>query len=135
MAMAAADLCGADCYVAMPVPGDEVAWSYWLVTAPGLLPTPQSDGRQVFEMVREAIQHWGAALTGNNGRAIVRDYAKTRGYRVTEAGADRLRIDTLTGGELFVALDEHGDIAALDVPADPEPGKPSWLGRLLGGHR
>ena len=134
VAMASANVCGADCYVGMPVPGDEAVWSYWLVTAPGLLPRPQVEVRQIFAMLRDAIRHWGASLAGNDGRAIVRAYADARGYRVTDDGADRLRIDTPAGGNLFVAFDEHGDISGLDLPSGPESGKSSWLGRLLGGH-
>jgi hypothetical protein len=135
MAMASANVCGSDCYMAMPVPGDEAAWSYWLVTAPGLLPPQKGEARQIFAMIQEAVQHWGAALTGNDGRAIVRAYAEARGYSIADDGADRLRIDIPAGGNLFVTFDQHGDIAGLDLPAGPESGKSSWLGRLLGRQR
>ena len=135
VAMASANVCGADCYVAMPVPGDDVVWSYWLVTAPGLLPRRQRSARQIFAIIQDAVRHWGAALTGNDGRAIIRAYADARGYRVTDDGANRLRIDASSGGNLFVAFDQHGDIAGLDLAWGPESGKSSWLGRLLGRHR
>ena len=135
VAMASAKVCGADCCVVMPVPGNNVVWSYWLVKTPALLPRPQMEVRQIFAMIRDAIRHWGAALTGSDGRAIVRAYADARGYRVIADGADRLRIDTPAGGNLFVTFDEHGDISGLELPPEPESGKSSWLGRLLGGHR
>jgi hypothetical protein len=135
MAIVSAGLSGADCYVATPVPGNEAVSSYWLVTDNGLLAPPPAEARALFATFRDAIQHWGAALTGNHGRAIVRAYADARGYRITDDGANRLRIDTPAGGNLVVALDEHGDIAGLDLPPGPETAKSSWLGRLLGGHR
>jgi hypothetical protein len=132
MAMASANLCRADCYFAMPVPGDQVAWSYWLVTSEGLL-SPPTDARKIFATIRDTIQNWGAALAGSDGRAIIRAYAEARNLRVTDEGANHLRIETPTGGHLLVALDQNGDITGLDLPAGTKPGRSSWLSRLFGG--
>jgi hypothetical protein len=107
---------------------------YWLVQAPELLPRPPGESRRFFDVIREAMPHWASALNGSVGRKVVRAYSDQKGYRVSAAGSDRLRVDTLSGEHLFVQFDDSGNIAGLDLPEQSQarPEKPSWLRRLFG---
>ena len=62
------------------------------------------------------MPHWASALHGALGREVVRAYSDQKGYRVSAASSDRLRVDTLSGEHLFVQFDESGNIAELELP-------------------
>ena len=116
--MATAHLCQADFYFAMSLERATEFLMYWLVPAPELLPQPASESRRFFDVIREAMPHWASALQGTVGREVVRAYSDQKGYRVSAAGSDRLRVDTLSGEHLFVQFDDSGNIAGIELPDD-----------------
>jgi hypothetical protein len=132
--MATAHLCQADFYVAMPFDDAQEFLMFWFVQAPDLLPQPPSESRRFFDVIRQAMPHWTSALNGAVGRELVRAYTDQKGYRVSGASNDRLRVDTLSGEHLFVQFDDSGNIAGLELPDErgTQPHKTSWLRRLFG---
>jgi hypothetical protein len=132
--MATAHLCQADFYVAMPFDDAQEFLMFWFVQAPDLLPQPPSESRRFFDVIRQAMPHWASALNGAVGRELVRAYSDQKGYRVSGASNDRLRVDTLSGEHLFVQFDQSGNIAGLHLPEErgTQPEKASWLRRLFG---
>jgi len=132
--MATAHLCHADFYVAMPFDDAQEFLMFWFVQAPQLLPEPTSESRRFFDVIREAMPLWDSALEGTVGREVIRAYSYQKGYRVSVASSNRLRVDTLSGEHLFVQFDDSGNIAGLELPEErrAQPEKASWLSRLFG---
>jgi hypothetical protein len=135
LALVARHICRADFFIARPAPVVPGLVEYWLVTAPGLLPTPPSEARRIALVIQQAVAHWAPALRGTRGRDVVRAYADQKGCRVSEIGDRRLRLDTPSGEFLFIDFDEAGGIYGIELSPDrqPEPAKASWLGRLFRG--
>ena len=135
LAMVSTHVTGATFYLSGPVADIPELTMYTLVTAPELLTPPPSESRQFGSAVSQAISAWYDALAGPDGRELIRSYADRKGYRVSEVGDRRYRVDTLSGEHLFVDFEESGGIYGLELPelSRPEPAKPSWFGRLFGG--
>jgi hypothetical protein len=132
--MSTIHLCQADFYVAMSLDKAQGFLMFWFVRAPEVLPQPLSESRRFLDVIRAAMPLWASALEGTPGRDVVRAYSDQKGFRVSVADGNRLRVDTVLGEHLFVQFDDSGNIAGLELPdkSRAQPEKTSWLRRLFG---
>ena len=78
---------------------------------------------------------WADALRGSDGRELVRGYAAQKTCKFTEESDRPLRIDSPSGGHIFIDFEESGGIYGIEFPSQPqpEPKKASWFKGLFGG--
>jgi hypothetical protein len=135
LAMVARHLCRADFSVAAPAPDAPGLVMYWIVTAPDVLPIPRNESARIGHVIREAMADWADALRDSDGRELVRAYAAQKDCTVTEVAERRLRIDSPSGGHIFIDFEESGGISGIEFPPEPEPEpkKVSWFKGLFRG--
>jgi hypothetical protein len=107
----------------------------WIVKAPGVLATARDESVRIGYVVHDAMTNWADALRGSDLRELVGSYAAQKDCKVTEESDRRLRIDSPSGGHVFIDFEESGGISGIEFPPEPrpEPRKVSWFKRLLGG--
>jgi hypothetical protein len=135
LATVACHVCKADFWIVAPAPDAPGLLMNWIVTAPGVLPAARDESVRIGHVIGEAMATWADALRGSDGRALVRGYAAQKTCKVTEESERRLRIDSPSGGHIFIDFEESGGIYGIEFPPapQPEPKKVSWFKGLFGG--
>jgi hypothetical protein len=148
LALAACHLCDADFTIAAGHSEQPNLKEFWLVTAPGILPPPESVSMRMFFVIKEALATWGPNLGGSRARRAVESYAEQRNCAIADwtdrelewarekppSGEVRIRIEDSSGGSMYIDFDQFGAIAGLGYPPAPgqQPTKPPWIKRLFG---